>query len=84
MSNRVIVIGSFIAVLLIFTECSAPVIRTSGVWPKEKANEWYNQKGWQRGYNNIPPTAINTIEVWQAESFDAATIDKEPGWAGDH
>ena len=26
-------------------------------------------------------TAINTIEMWQAESFDPATIDKELGWA---
>jgi hypothetical protein len=55
--------------------------KTSQVWTREKANAWYQKKGWQSGCNYIPATAINTIEMWQKESFDPATIDKELGWA---
>ncbi len=51
------------------------------VWPKEKAAEWYKQCGWLRGCNFIPSTAINQLEMWQAGSFDAATIDRELGYA---
>jgi hypothetical protein len=51
------------------------------VWTVEQANEWYQQKGWLRGCNFIPSTAINQLEMWQAETFDPATIDRELGWA---
>jgi hypothetical protein len=51
------------------------------VWTKEQANEWYKQWGWLRGCDFIPSTAINQLEMWQAETFDPATIDKELGWA---
>jgi len=50
-------------------------------WTNEKANEWYKQWGWLRGSDFVPSTAINQLEMWQAESFDAATIDRELGWA---
>ena len=67
--------------MLFNSGCSSPASSDSKVWPKEKANDWYKQKGWQSGCNYIPATAINTIEMWQQESFDPATIDKELGWA---
>ena len=51
------------------------------VWNKEQANEWYATKGWLRGSNFIPSTAINQLEMWQQESFDPATIDRELGYA---
>ncbi|PWT74139.1 MAG: 1,4-beta-xylanase, partial [Bacteroidetes bacterium] len=41
-----------------------------GVWPRDKAEEWYKQWGWLRGCDFIPSTAINQLEMWQAESFD--------------
>ncbi|MDX2046995.1 MAG: glycoside hydrolase family 2 TIM barrel-domain containing protein [Chitinophagaceae bacterium] len=50
-------------------------------WTKEKANAWYKKQGWLVGANFLPSTAINQLEMWQAETFDAATIDKELGWA---
>lgn len=50
-------------------------------WTNEKANEWYKQWGWLRGCDFIPSTAINQLEMWQTESFDAVTIDRELGWA---
>ena len=55
---------------------------TSGtVWSKEKAAAWYANQPWLSGFNYQPCTAINQIEMWQAETFDFETIDKEMGWA---
>ena len=51
------------------------------VWTAEKANAWYDQHKWITGANYIPANAINQLEMWQADSFDPATIDKELGWA---
>lgn len=51
------------------------------VWSKEKANAWYAKKGWLRGSNFIPSTAINQLEMWQAATFDPKTIDRELGYA---
>lgn len=53
----------------------------SKIWTKEKANSWYKKQGWLVGADFLPSTAINQLEMWQAETFDAATIDKELGWA---
>lgn len=53
------------------------------VWSVEKANEWYKQYEWITGADFLPSTAINQLEMWQAETFDPATIDKELGWAED-
>src|SRR5882757_9654828 len=55
--------------------------RENLTWTKEKANEWYTDKGWLRGCDFIPSTAINQLEMWQAETFDTLTIDKELGYA---
>lgn len=52
-------------------------------WSVEKANNWYNHQPWLRGCNFIPSSAINQLEMWQAESFDPVTINKELGWAKD-
>lgn len=51
------------------------------VWSAEKANEWYQQWGWLRGSDFLPSTAINQLEMWQEESFDTETIDRELGLA---
>src|SRR5512133_1841758 len=50
-------------------------------WPVEQAWEWYRQQPWLVGCNFIPSTAINQLEMWQADSFDMKTIDRELGWA---
>ncbi len=52
-----------------------------GRWTQEKANTWYNQQDWPRGCNFNPSTSINQLEMWQAESFDPGTINRELGWA---
>jgi hypothetical protein len=64
------------------TEYVAAEIKTTReVWTKEQANEWYKDKGWLRGCDFIPSSAINQLEMWQAETFDTATINRELGWA---
>ena len=53
----------------------------AGRWSAEKANAWYAGQPWPAGCNYIPSTAINQLEMWQAETFDLPTIDRELGWA---
>ena len=50
-------------------------------WSEEKANTWYRHLPWPVGCNFIPSNAINQLEMWQADTFDLATIDRELGWA---
>ena len=50
------------------------------VWSKEKAIAWYATKGWLRGSDFIPSTAINQLETWQAATFDPKTINRELGF----
>ncbi len=52
-------------------------------WPAEKANQWHAQQPWLVGCNFTPSTAINQLEMWQADTFDPQTIDRELGWAED-
>src|SRR5690349_18842566 len=52
-----------------------------GQWTAEKANRWYNSQSWLVGSNFIPSTAINELEMWQADTFDPDTTDRELGWA---
>lgn len=65
------------------TESNVPVAETAirDTWPEAQAEEWYQQWGWLRGANFLPSTAINQLEMWQAETFDTATINRELGWA---
>jgi hypothetical protein len=53
------------------------------IWNTEQANLWAQKHGWLRGCNFNPSTSINQLEVWQAETFDPVTIDRELGWAED-
>lgn len=50
-------------------------------WSEKKANDWYAKQPWLVGSNYIPASAINELEMWQAETFNPAEIDKELGWA---
>ena len=54
---------------------------TASGWSIEKAQKWSSEQPWIRGCNFSPSTAINQVEMWQKESFDTATIDRELGWA---
>ncbi|QCX37425.1 1,4-beta-xylanase [Aureibaculum algae] len=50
-------------------------------WSIEKANQWYDNHNWIIGANFVPSSAINQLEMWQAETFDPETIDRELGFA---
>ncbi|HEY8670273.1 MAG TPA: hypothetical protein VIL63_05510, partial [Terriglobales bacterium] len=40
-------------------------------WQEKKANDWYAGQPWRVGSNYIPAYAINQLEMWQADTFDA-------------
>ena len=50
-------------------------------WTEAQANAWYAKQAWPVGANFLPSTAINQLEMWQADTFDPAAIDRELGWA---
>ena len=50
-------------------------------WSLAQAQTWHAQQAWQVGANFLPSNASNQLEMWQADSFDPATIEKELAWA---
>lgn len=50
-------------------------------WTEAQADAWYTAQPWPVGANFLPSTAINELEMWQADTFDPVTIDRELGWA---
>jgi aldose 1-epimerase len=66
--------------LLLYVSC---VCGNAQPWTKERANKWYAEQGWRVGCNFMPSTSINQLEMWQLETFDPTTIDREMGWAAD-
>jgi hypothetical protein len=67
-----------ILIIIAFTSAAQ---KERAVWSKEKANAWYAKLPWMAGADFLPSTAINQLEMWQAESFDSITIDREMGYA---
>jgi hypothetical protein len=59
----------------------APVAAPFGRWPAARASQWYSAQPWLVGANYTPANAINQLEMWQADTFDPARIDRELGWA---
>jgi len=55
--------------------------RIAGRWPVEKAADWQRANPWLVGCNFITSSAINQLEMWQADTFDPNEIDRELGWA---
>jgi hypothetical protein len=50
-------------------------------WPETQAQQWQAQQPWLAGCNFGPSSAINQLEMWQADTFDTAGIDRELSWA---
>jgi hypothetical protein len=50
-------------------------------WSEQQARDWYARQPWLLGSNYNPASAINQLEMWQADSFDPKRIDLELGWA---
>lgn len=77
----------YLTLLFIITSITVQALQRENPRPKKmsekQANEWYKQWGWLRGCNFQPSTAINQLEMWQKETFDVTTIDRELKWASD-
>ena len=58
-----------------------PIQAITTRWSDEQAQQWSRENGWLRGCNFNPSTAINQLEMWQSDTFDPVTIDRELGWA---
>ena len=50
-------------------------------WTEAQATAWAAHQPWVTGGNFLPSNAINQLEMWQADTFDPVTIDRELGWA---
>ena len=50
-------------------------------WSEDKARAWQERTGWLAGCDFLPSTAINQLEMFQKETFDLVTIDRELSWA---
>jgi hypothetical protein len=61
--------------------CHVALAAQSEKWTEQKANDWYKRQPWLVGSNYVPATAINELEMWQADTFDPKRIDLELGWA---
>jgi len=74
-------LGRTISLLLfvLFLQCTGAA--QAEKWSEEKANAWYTRQPWLIGSNYVPATAINELEMWQADTFDPKRIDLELGWA---
>src|SRR5688500_8242656 len=73
------------ALVTLFAAFSLVTIHTTARdhWTAQQANALYGKQPWLVGCNFAPSTAINQLEMWQAESWDPKTIDRELGWAED-
>ncbi len=65
--------------LLFFLACTLSAQEAR--WTPAQANAWYQKQPWLVGGNYSPASAINQLEMWQADTFDPARIDLELGWA---
>ena len=74
------IVRRYLVAPLLLALCSTAFAQSSR-WSEQKANDWYAHQPWLVGSNYIPKSAINELEMWQAETFDPGQIDRELGWA---
>ena len=72
---------TIIVTLILLGVSSTAWAAAPSTWSQKQANEWYAHQPWLVGSNFITSTAINELEMWQADTFDLPTIDRELGWA---
>ncbi len=81
MMQRRILRGTFTLLAVVATAATAQGQQLPGRWSAERAMAWERETGWLVGANYAPQSAINQLDMWQAESWDPRTIDRELGWA---
>ena len=70
-----------LAGLTMTTAATRAVDDVPGRWSSARANAWYGEQPWRAGCNYLPSTAINQLEMFQPDTFDLPTIDREMGYA---
>lgn len=70
-----------VARVLLFLLLVVTSIAAQEKWSEQQARDWYAKQPWLVGSNYNPASAINQLEMWQADSFDPKRIDLELGWA---
>jgi hypothetical protein len=81
MKRREFIRNSAIGAGWLWFSRATPFAATVPRWPAQQADDWYARQPFLVGSNFIPSTAINELEMWQADTFDLPTIDRELGWA---
>lgn len=71
----------YFSCLLLSLPGPAQTTGARNIWTTKEANDWYDKQPWLVGANFLPSTAINQLEMWQAETFDTLTIARELKWA---
>jgi len=74
-------IASAVVLCLVLVSCCLPARGQVERWTEKKANQWYARQPWLVGSNYTPRSAINQLEMWQAETFNPAEIEQELTWA---
>lgn len=79
MKSPITIVLFFLIVMTSITNAQQKVFGQR--WSLEKAQKWQEDNNWISGANFNPSTAINQLEMWQEDSFDPKTIDRELGYA---
>ncbi len=66
---------------LLLLAVMTPLAAQQQHWTEQQANDWYQKQVWLVGANFIPKDAINQLEMWQADTYDAREMYRELGWA---
>src|SRR2546423_10739968 len=77
--TRITRCGAALAVLTVIT--FLPIAKAQERWPEKAAADWYAKQPWLVGSDYIPATAINELEMWQADTFHPRRIDLQSGRA---
>ena len=59
-----------LAFIALFSSLLTNVYAQRQRWTEKQANEWYSRQPYLVGANYVPATAINQLEMWQADTFD--------------
>lgn len=67
----------FVVALLGATMLTMAPAEARDRWSEAQAGAWYAKQPWLVGANFTPASAINQLEMWQAETWDPQRIDYE-------
>lgn len=52
-------------------------------WTAQQANDWWSERDWLCGFNFLPSSAVNFLEMWMGDTFDKDAIKRELTWASE-